>query len=77
MLAKPDYLNELINSGDFLTLSRDNEWHLEASEFALENGTRVTVHDTGVIEFQPQGTTTKDVVLSSAVHGNETTYRNL
>ena len=72
MLAKPDYLNELINSGDFLTLSRDNEWHLEASEFALENGTRVTVHDTGVIEFQPQGTTTKDVVLSSAVHGNET-----
>lgn len=72
MLAKPDYLNELINSGDFLTLSRDNEWHLEASEFALENGTRVTVHDTGAIEFQPQGTTTKDVVLSSAVHGNET-----
>ncbi|MDC9520737.1 succinylglutamate desuccinylase [Pseudoalteromonas sp. Angola-31] len=72
MLAKPDYLNELINSGDFLTLSRDNEWHLEASEFTLVNGTRVTVHDTGVIEFQPQGTTTKDVVLSSAVHGNET-----
>lgn len=72
MLAKPDYLNDLKNTGDFLTLSRDNEWHLEASEFTLENGTRVTVHDTGVIEFQPQGTTTKDVVLSSAVHGNET-----
>jgi len=72
MLAKPSYLNELKNTGDFLTLSRNNEWHLEASEFALENGTRVIVHDTGVIEFQPRVTTTKDVVLSSAVHGNET-----
>lgn len=72
MLAKPNYLNDLKNTGDFLTLSRNNEWHLEASEFTLQNGTRVTVHDTGVIEFQPHLTTTKDVVLSSAVHGNET-----
>lgn len=72
MLAKPDYLNELKQTGDFLTLSRNNEWHLESSEFVLDNGTCVTVHDTGVIEFQPNTKTTTDVVLSSAVHGNET-----
>ncbi|MFX3889336.1 succinylglutamate desuccinylase/aspartoacylase family protein, partial [Streptococcus suis] len=59
-------------TGDFLTLSRANEWHLDASEFMLANGTQVNVHDTGVIEFQPQVHSSKDIVLSSAIHGNET-----
>ena len=72
MLAKPDYLNELKQTGDFLTLSRNNEWHLDAGEFVLENATKVTVHDTGVIEFQPTVKTNTDIVLSSAIHGNET-----
>ena len=72
MSANLSYLNELKQNGDFLTLSRNNEWHLDASTFTLDNGTAVTVHDTGVIEFQPKGITTKDVVLSSAIHGNET-----
>ncbi|NMR25858.1 succinylglutamate desuccinylase [Pseudoalteromonas sp. NEC-BIFX-2020_015] len=72
MSANLSYLNELKQNGDFLTLSRNNEWHLDASAFTLDNGTAVTVHDTGVIEFQPKGITTKDVVLSSAIHGNET-----
>lgn len=72
MSATPSYIDELKKTGDFLTLSRNNEWHLDAGHFVLANGTQVAVHDTGVIEFQPSVTTTKDVVLSSAVHGNET-----
>lgn len=72
MSAKPDYLNELKSTGDFLTLSRHNEWHLDVGEFFLNNGTRVNIHDTGVIEFQPAINTAKDIVYSSAVHGNET-----
>ena len=72
MSANPSYLNELKQTGDFLTLSRNNEWHLDAGEFVLDNGTCVNIHDTGVIEFQPAVKTSKDVIYSSAVHGNET-----
>ncbi|MBE0378895.1 succinylglutamate desuccinylase [Pseudoalteromonas prydzensis] len=72
MSATTNYINELKKTGDFLTLSRANEWHLDASEFMLANGTQVNVHDTGVIEFQPQVHSSKDIVLSSAIHGNET-----
>jgi succinylglutamate desuccinylase len=66
------YKSTLIKTGDFLTISRQNEWHLDPCEFMLRNGTKVNVHDTGVIEFQPNEKTNKDIVLSSAVHGNET-----
>jgi succinylglutamate desuccinylase len=72
MSANEKYIDELQQQGDFLTLSRNNEWHLDAGQFTLNNNTIVTVHDTGVIEFQPATATSKDVVLSSAVHGNET-----
>ncbi|WP_392343669.1 succinylglutamate desuccinylase [Pseudoalteromonas prydzensis] len=72
MSATTNYINELKKTGDFLTLSRANEWHLDDSEFMLANGTQVNVHDTGVIEFQPQVHSSKDIVLSSAIHGNET-----
>lgn len=72
------YLEQLKTTGDFLTLTRNNEFHLEPSQFTLANGTQVQVLDTGVIVFTPpnsltsQGKTNKDIVLSSAVHGNET-----
>ncbi|TMO72936.1 succinylglutamate desuccinylase [Pseudoalteromonas aurantia] len=66
------YLDNLKKTGDFLTLTRNNEFHLPASSFTLANGTLVEVLDTGVIQFTPSGPTTKDVVLSSAIHGNET-----
>ncbi|BDF94405.1 succinylglutamate desuccinylase [Pseudoalteromonas haloplanktis] len=72
MSATTHYINDLKQTGDFLTLSRANEWYLAPSEFTLANGTQVNVHDTGVIEFQPQSVSTKDIVLSSAIHGNET-----
>lgn len=62
----------LQQTGDFLQLTRDNEWHLDTFDFTLDNGTKVQVWDTGVICFEPTVSTDKDIVLSSAVHGNET-----
>jgi len=66
------YLETLKKSGDFLSITRENEFHLEPTSFVLSNGTQVDVLDTGVIKFTPSVETTKDIVLSSAVHGNET-----
>ena len=71
MSATSEYINQLKQDGDFLTLSRNYEWHLDAGQFTLSNNTQVTVHDTGVIEFEPDCITSKNVVLSSAIHGNE------
>jgi len=72
--------NQLQTTGDFLSLTRANEWSLAAS-FSFEvqhkqskSQTKVTVHDTGLITFEPLDLqcSAKDIVLSSAVHGNET-----
>jgi succinylglutamate desuccinylase len=63
----------LIPNNDFLTLTRQHEWHL--SPFSLETDSHdVEVWDTGVIYFSPKGSkqTEKAYVFSSAVHGNET-----
>lgn len=67
-------LEQLLSSGDFLSLTRDNEWHLAPFSHQLENGTRFDVWDTGVIAFTPKDAkaSDKDIVLSCAVHGNET-----
>lgn len=72
------YLNKLQLTGDFLTLTRDNENHLPAFSFIVtsksnQQKTSVSVLDTGIICFEPiDQTTDKDIVLSSAIHGNET-----
>lgn len=66
------YIEALKTTGDFLSISRANEWSLEPTSFSLSNGTLVEVLNTGVIQFTPSSTTNKDIVLSSAVHGNET-----
>ena len=66
---------QLQQTGDFLTITRQHEWHLDPFSFSLTHGehtTSVEVWDTGVICFQPDCATSKDIVLSSAVHGNET-----
>ncbi len=68
----------LKQTGDFLTPTRKHEFNMP--EFSLEisnnktaNKSKVTVLDTGIICFEPLDiTSTKDIVLSSAVHGNET-----
>ena len=40
--------------------------------FMLGSHTRVEIWNTGVIVFEPLQATTKDIILSSGVHGNET-----
>mgnify|MGYP005988568843 FL=1 len=70
----------LQKNGDFLTLTRTNEWCLPHGGFSfnvchqLSNTiSKVTVLDTGLITFEPVNRKSKqDIVLSSAIHGNET-----
>lgn len=71
--------SQLQRTGDFLTLSRKFEWALPQSFsfnvlHALSNTEcKVTVIDTGIILFEPlTQQSTKDIVLSSGIHGNET-----
>lgn len=67
---------ELQTNGNFLKLSCENEWSLsEPFSFIISSSnitTKVTVLDTGIILFEPDCNTTKDIILSSAIHGNET-----
>ncbi|WP_286266685.1 succinylglutamate desuccinylase [Thalassotalea atypica] len=71
--------HQLQASGDFLSLTRENEWSIpESFSFdvihqATNTKSTVSVLDTGIILFEPiDRTSTKDIVLSCAVHGNET-----
>ncbi|MFT7007371.1 MAG: succinylglutamate desuccinylase [Colwellia sp.] len=69
---------ELQKTGDFLHLTRSCEFSIAAFDFEVESTksaakTKVSVIDTGIIVFEPLShTANKDIVLSSAVHGNET-----
>lgn len=68
----------MIPQHDFLALTRSHEWQLEPFEFALPDGARVCVWDTGVLCLEPasgagdQPGGRKDIVLSCGIHGNET-----
>ncbi|WP_394147154.1 succinylglutamate desuccinylase [Shewanella atlantica] len=63
----------LKESKNFLNLTLANPQHLEETcSFSLGDHTRVEVWDTGVILFEPNVSQGKDIVLSCAVHGNET-----
>ncbi|WP_199611777.1 succinylglutamate desuccinylase [Flocculibacter collagenilyticus] len=67
-----DRIEQLMESGDFLSLTRENEWTLMPFDFTLKNKTQVEVWDTGVIVFTPKKPEGTDIILSSAIHGNET-----
>jgi succinylglutamate desuccinylase len=68
----------MIPQHDFLAMTRSHEWQLDPFDFALPDGTRVSVWDTGVICLEPaigaggQPGGRKDIVLSCGIHGNET-----
>lgn len=63
----------LMESYDFLALTLANPTTFnEPISFTLSNQTQVTIPDTGVIIFEPENDQGKDIVLSCAVHGNET-----
>ena len=69
---------ELQKTGDFLHLTRSHEIFMAAFDFEVEyaknsSKAKVSVLDTGIIIFEPLNhLSSKDIVLSSAVHGNET-----
>lgn len=68
--------NELLTTGDFLKLTCANEWSLSQPFSFVLTSSKITINvnvlDTGIISFEPDCETSKDIVLSSAVHGNET-----
>lgn len=58
---------------NFLRWTRDHEWTAPAQEsVTLENGTQIDIWDTGVIVFTPKQPNARDIILSCAVHGDET-----
>lgn len=69
---------QLLANGDFLHLTRSHEFSMQPCSFEVvctstSAKTKVSVLDTGIIIFEPLSHTSgKDIVLSSAVHGNET-----
>lgn len=64
---------ELQSTGAFLSLSRQQpELFKESLRFTLNNGTQVYIPAEGIIVFEPQKSTEKDIVYSCGVHGNET-----
>jgi len=69
---------QLLANGDFLHLTRSHESSMSAFCFEVVCSsslakTKVSVLDTGIIIFEPLShSSSKDIVLSSAVHGNET-----
>jgi len=69
---------QLQSKGDFLHLTRSHEVSMAAFTFKVDctnnsSKAKVSVLDTGIIIFEPLShTSSKDIVLSSAVHGNET-----
>jgi succinylglutamate desuccinylase len=66
-------LSNLLKDQDFLAYTLANPDKINGCfGFMLGTHTHVDVLDTGVIVFTPSQNSTKDIVLSSAIHGNET-----
>ena len=74
---------QLIQTGDFLSLTREHEFFMPDFTFDVTCNasgamSKVSVLNTGIIVFEPLNleqagnNNLKDIVLSSAVHGNET-----
>ena len=77
-LSTQQLQEQLLANGDFLHLTRSHEFFMSSFDFEVvctnsQAKTKVSVLDTGIIIFEPLShSSSKDIVLSSAVHGNET-----
>lgn len=77
-LSAEQLQEQLFVNGDFLHLTRSHEFFMQAFNFEVackvsSAKTKVSILDTGIIIFEPlSNISSKDIVLSSAVHGNET-----
>ncbi len=69
---------QLLANGDFLHLTRSHESAMPAFDFEVvckssAAKSKVSIYDTGIIVFEPLNhLPSKDIILSSGVHGNET-----
>lgn len=78
LLTAEQLQHSLQQNGDFLSLTRSHEKKMPAFSFEVvvkvnQDKIKVSVLDTGIIIFEPLSHVSgKDIVLSSAVHGNET-----
>jgi len=77
-LSAEELQKQLLVNGDFLHLTRSHEDFMSTFSFVVICNqslakTKVSVIDTGILIFEPLSHhSSKDIVLSSAVHGNET-----
>ncbi|MDX2370923.1 MAG: succinylglutamate desuccinylase [Colwellia sp.] len=77
-LSASQLQTQLQKTGDFLHLTRSHELSMAAFSFDVEckkepSKAKVSVLDTGIIIFEPlSDISSKYIVLSSGVHGNET-----
>lgn len=63
----------LAAAGQFLHLSRTQaELFNQPQSFSISDGTQVTIHAAGIIEFAPVNAATQAILLSCGIHGNET-----
>ena len=75
-----DFKQELIETGDFLSLTLSHEWAISPFSFKVIDKSKqtlvVSVQDTGIILFEPKSLKkncdNKHIVISCGVHGNET-----
>jgi succinylglutamate desuccinylase len=72
-MSSASLIQQLKSQGNFFALSMSSPIHFEAGlSFTLANGIQVRIDDAGIIRFTPPVTPDKAIVLSCAVHGNET-----
>ncbi|MCL1073041.1 succinylglutamate desuccinylase [Shewanella dokdonensis] len=66
-------LQQLLQQANFLALTLANPVSMAAEQAVIAGHTRVELWDSGVLVFTPLHTeATRDIVLSSGIHGNET-----
>ncbi|RUO26068.1 succinylglutamate desuccinylase [Aliidiomarina minuta] len=63
----------VLSEQNFLTFTREHEWGVDIDQTeCLADGTQVEIWDSGVIVFTPANPGPLDLILSCAVHGDET-----
>jgi succinylglutamate desuccinylase len=71
-------IEELMITGNFLSFSINKKALIsypvlfELNDTNSKHSIKVKIYAAGIIEFTPQKRTSKDIVLSSGIHGNET-----
>ncbi len=73
-MSEPDLSqrSSLFQHASLLKLTRENPTGISAASHTFEDGVKVSLLDTGVVQVEPANASEKSIVISSGVHGNET-----